>query len=160
MDKKKLISIPEDVDELSEFDNLSLKDQKSPFKKANPSNYNTSKSSLSAQKSIEYNKSIIKNHNKDVYKHIAGAIPLVSSIILDPLSTYVKYGQFPRKLMVHLLLLILSSSYAFLQNERDQTLLNPQIQSFYYYFLNPDNSSEDYNQLTEEYPKTLLLLDV
>ena len=90
--KKKLFPIPEDEDELSEFDNLSLKDEKSPFKKAYPSNYNTGKSSLSALKSSEYNKSIIKKHNKDAYKHIAGAIPLVSSIILDPLSTYVKYG--------------------------------------------------------------------
>ena len=64
------------------------------------------------------------------------------------------------KMMVHFILLILSSSYAFLQSDLDQTMVNPQVQSFYFYFLNPENKTEDYNQLTDEYPKSLLILDV
>ena len=52
-------------------------------------------------------------------------VPLVSTIILDPVARYQIYGTFPWKMLIHICLVLISSGYAFQQQNVDQTILNP-----------------------------------
>ena len=78
-------------------------------------------------------------------------MPLISSLILDPVARYQIYGTFPWKLLIHICIVIVSSAYSFDKHSIDQTILNPQIKVFYWQFLNTDMS--EYNVFAGEYAK-------
>ena len=105
------------------------------------------------RKNLKYGKGLTLNEYKSsVHDHTKSKVPLISSIILDPITRYRIYGTFPSKFLIHVALVFLCTTFTMMQNEIDNELLNPQIVAFNYYFLN-DESMDDFNKLAEEYPK-------
>ena len=69
-----------------------------------------------------------------------GQHPIVGSMLLNPIESYRMYGIVPKKLMIHIVILVLSSVYCFQMNEVTTKFIDPQIKAFHKKFLNPEDN--------------------